>query len=371
MTALKSRAAPDPSRDAAGSVDGPNPAAGITPYEGTASPSTDPERAAWLEWRGHGVGASDVAGIVGLSPWQSPWSIWAEKVGLSAGQDETRAMRFGKIMEPVLRDMFKQETGLYVRGEQTWCQHPDDPWMRCTVDGFVYDGQDPDEDNRFLIHVNAATADFALGVYEAKTTSEAPWDEVPVHYQCQASWAMAITGLPTCWFGVLHMAFGRPDFRVYQFDREGDDIARLVERCRTFWFDNVVAGIAPPADGHKATADALAGAWEVDDELFTLAGAHEQAVVSALHEMKADAKRIEAEIAQLENELKDCLGASHALITSEVDGKGRPVVLATWKAQDRTTVDTKALRADLPDIAAKYESTTTSRVLRLKPIKES
>ena len=38
------------------------------------------ERAEWLQWRRGGLGGSDIAGVLGLSPWSSPWSVWADKV---------------------------------------------------------------------------------------------------------------------------------------------------------------------------------------------------------------------------------------------------------------------------------------------------
>ena len=36
------------------------------------------ERTDWLAWRRKGIGASDIAGILGISPWASPWSVWAD-----------------------------------------------------------------------------------------------------------------------------------------------------------------------------------------------------------------------------------------------------------------------------------------------------
>ena len=41
----------------------------------------DMSREAWLELRRHSIGGSDAAGIVGLSKWASPYSVWAEKTG--------------------------------------------------------------------------------------------------------------------------------------------------------------------------------------------------------------------------------------------------------------------------------------------------
>ena len=36
----------------------------------------------WHAWRAEGLGASEVAGVLGISPWATPWSVWARKMGL-------------------------------------------------------------------------------------------------------------------------------------------------------------------------------------------------------------------------------------------------------------------------------------------------
>ena len=42
-------------------------------------------REEWLMQRRKTIGGSDAAGIVGLSKWASPFSVWAEKTGRTAG----------------------------------------------------------------------------------------------------------------------------------------------------------------------------------------------------------------------------------------------------------------------------------------------
>jgi predicted phage-related endonuclease len=37
-------------------------------------------RADWLEWRRGGIGGSDVAAILGVSPWRTEFDVWASKV---------------------------------------------------------------------------------------------------------------------------------------------------------------------------------------------------------------------------------------------------------------------------------------------------
>ena len=38
-------------------------------------------RSAWLAQRRKSIGGSDAAGIVGLSPYATPYTVWADKTG--------------------------------------------------------------------------------------------------------------------------------------------------------------------------------------------------------------------------------------------------------------------------------------------------
>ena len=42
----------------------------------------------WLEWRALGISASEVAVILGRSPYKTPWRLWAEKTGLVRPETE-------------------------------------------------------------------------------------------------------------------------------------------------------------------------------------------------------------------------------------------------------------------------------------------
>ena len=96
------------------------------------------DRDEWLAWRRGGIGASDIAGILGISPWASPYSVWANKVGLVADEESTEQMEMGLDMEPAVERMFHRKTGLWVACQQELVQHPDLPWAR-PLDGRVFE----------------------------------------------------------------------------------------------------------------------------------------------------------------------------------------------------------------------------------------
>lgn len=295
-----------------------------------------------------------MAGILGLSPWASPYSVWLSKVSDDVEDDgPSEAMEFGTRAEPMLGKWFTDRTGLFVAGEQTWCTHTTERWARCTVDGFVFD------------HDGPGFIGDAIAVAEWKTTSDAAsvWaDAVPAHYATQATWTMFVTGLDVVHFGVLHLAYGRPAFRVYEFARDPDDEAFVVSRCAAFWRDHVLTGDPPPIDAHEATTQALRGQWGGTGGIVE-ADMTAQLVIAEFCYHRAQVKAAEHDQQQAANRLEALLGND-----TELHSGGRKLV--TWKPQERTTVDTAAMRRAWPDLVRDFERTSTSRVLRVNEPKE-
>ena len=56
-------------------------------------------RDAWLEERRKSIGGSDAPSIIGLNPWQSPYTVWADKLGKLPPKEDNEAMRLGPLEE--------------------------------------------------------------------------------------------------------------------------------------------------------------------------------------------------------------------------------------------------------------------------------
>ena len=69
------------------------------------------DRAEWLEYRKDGIGSSEVATILGLNPWETPYQLWRRKKGLDAPKDETFAMKAGHYLEDAVSQFWSNETG--------------------------------------------------------------------------------------------------------------------------------------------------------------------------------------------------------------------------------------------------------------------
>ena len=62
--------------------------------------------AEWHEARRASVSSTDLAVILGLSPYRSEWDLAAEKLGTADPIEQTLPMRIGLALEPLIRDEY-------------------------------------------------------------------------------------------------------------------------------------------------------------------------------------------------------------------------------------------------------------------------
>jgi putative phage-type endonuclease len=72
----------------------------------------DRERDEWLEQRRHGIGGSDAAAALGLSPWKTPLSLYLEKTGDARPFRDNESMLWGRVLEPAIRAEYTRRTGI-------------------------------------------------------------------------------------------------------------------------------------------------------------------------------------------------------------------------------------------------------------------
>lgn len=302
-------------------------------------------RLAWLEQRRSGVGASDVAGIMGRSPWASPYSIWADKVGLTPLEERsTRDQELGRELEGLIARWFHEDTGLWVAGEQMIVRRPGTPWF-ATVDGVVVEDHEP------------LSIDDALGVFEAKKSGDRPdqWEDgPPEHYVLQCQWAMVCSGLARAWLVPLHLAFGHPVLRIHVIEADPELQAAALAAAEEFW-GYVERREPPPADAHRATTKALAEVHADPDEGDVELDGDVLVALDELRDIRARLAVLTEAAAERENVLRAALG-DHTY--GRVGGR-RAV---SWKPQTAHRIDTKAVRRDH---GAAYDRESTTRVLRL------
>lgn len=212
-----------------------------------------PNRDEWKKLRHQYIGGSDAAAVVGLNPFASPYSLWAEKTDKLPGFEGNLATEVGTYLEDFVAKKFEEETGKKVRRENHSILNDQYPWAIANVD-------------RVVVGENAGL--------EIKTTSELNMKsfkngEYPSNYYCQAVHYLALTGKDRWYLAVL---IGNKEFKWFTIERDEEEIKALMEAEEEFW-KCVKEGRPPEADGHESTTETIKNIFtESSDESVSLFG---------------------------------------------------------------------------------------------------
>jgi putative phage-type endonuclease len=310
-------------------------------FHGVALPALT--RDEWLAERRNGLGASDVPALLGLSPYSTPWQVWVSKVTDAPDSDPSEAMEWGLALEDAILTRWADRERLFVGHRAEAWRHPEYKWARATPDGLLF--TDPDDDD--------AEPWAVVDVKNVRSGAD-EWDRgdtVPPYIVAQVQWQMFVTGLDR---GFVVALIGGNRLHVHELEADPAAHAEMFQVSQEWWDRHVVSGEPPQVEA--ADNALLASLWptstekavEVDPEL-----------VAELRAARAGAKVAEARKDEAEARLKAALGDAD---TAVCDGR----VAATWRTQSSTRVDVTRLRAAEPEVAARFTTTSTTRVLRPK-----
>lgn len=178
------------------------------------------------------IGGSDVAAILGLSPWKDRLRLYMEKTGeLELDQEESKAMRRGKILEPAIGQLYSAEHDVQLLSG-TECSLPQAAHFRCQIDAIehVADGFD------IPIEIKSAS-EYTRGKWGKTGT-----DEAPTYYCTQLHWQMMALDVP---IGRIVALLGSDDLRVYTLERDAAIDKFLLSEAAQFW--ELIESKTPPA----------------------------------------------------------------------------------------------------------------------------
>ena len=119
-------------------------------------------RRQWMKARRKGIGASDIAAIMGVSPWSTPLQVWVSKVTDDAPEvEQSEDMLWGRRLEQSILEEFEERTieqRYFLEHHGSLWRHDSMGWMLATPDAVIMD-----EDR-------AENPDKVYAVVEAKTT---------------------------------------------------------------------------------------------------------------------------------------------------------------------------------------------------------
>lgn len=261
------------------------------------------DRAGWLELRREGVGGSDAAGVLGVSPWSSAVSVFVDKV-LGGDDADNEAMYWGRTLEPTILDHYAKETGRTVTGDGRLLRSLVHPCMQVTLDGLQCSLGDE-------------------GFVEVKN-KRFDITEIPRHDWIQMQHQFAVTDWQ--WGSYAALCSGS-SFYWCDVERDNDFIdGTLIPAVLDFWDRVQAGGPTPPADASDATLAALKRIYPEDDgATIALDGEYlfDDTKRQSFAEMLKDAKN---QIQGIDNRIKAAMGDA----TYGVLPNGRTY---SWKAR--------------------------------------
>jgi putative phage-type endonuclease len=296
-----------------------------------------PGSSEWLKARRLGIGGSDVAAILGLSPWVTAYEVFLDKRGqLPLAANDSGPLRWGRLLEPVLKQEYGHRTGFAVATVPMLRSHHH-PFMLANLDGLVTQGPGwwAVPDSR-VVEFKTARSDWDWG--------EDGSDGVPLYYLLQVQHYMLITG---CTLADVAVLIGGSDFRILHVVADAELQAMLLQAELEFW--TRVENNDPPPPANIADARRRWGA--LADRGLLIANDKDLELVHNLRETVTVLKEVEASEATQKKTLMERLGAAGA--DSLVDADGRTLI--TWKlpAAPRR-FDEQAFAAEHPDLFKQY-----------------
>ena len=188
--------------------------------------------------RGKFIGGSDIGTILGLNPWKSAYTLWAEKSGRIEAEDisDKEAVWWGTNMEELVAKRFCMKTGKKVKKTTYEFSCKEYPFLVAHVDRLGVG-------EKFVLECKTTSARNRTNYNEG---------EIPPCHYAQVQFYLMLTG-----YDVGYLATKRDsDFYVTKIDRNDEFIEEMKESAINFW-QMVQEDIEPPIDDSESTADTI------------------------------------------------------------------------------------------------------------------
>lgn len=314
-------------------------------------------RTEWLAQRRKGLGGSDAAAALGISPWVSPLALYLDKTGQLPDQEETEALRIGRDLEEYVAKRFQEASGYRVRKCNFLLKDPEHPFLHANID-------------REISGMDAGLECKTASAFKSKMYRGGAF---PDNYYLQCVHYLSVTGMARWFLAVLVMGV---EFKVFLLTTQAEDekpdfcesmvyvppeeIAALRAGEIAFWQEHVEKGLPPQPDGSPSSADALQEAFPEDGDAAPMDMTLYHRELTEYVEAQARKKEAETAFETAKQKLMQCMGDCPS---GESEG-----YRVSYKTQRRQTFDWKALAKDQPALnLAPYFRESLSRPLKVTP----
>lgn len=319
----------------------------------------------WLSYRREGIGGSDVAAIMGISPFATIRDLYYDKIGVTPVIEEEEsnwvAKEVGHRLEDLVAEIFSKKTGLEVFPVRKMFRHPLYPFMVADVDFFI----------RF--------PDGSYGILECKTcnyNARDKWDDnaIPANYVYQVRHYLAVMNMKQAYIACLY-GNNENEFVIRSIERDMLEEEEIIDQEAYFWREYVEKKVEPPYTGKPDLILASIRKY----------GGYADKSIPEINITSLDAKKLDKylslseEKSLLEKRKKEIDAEQRALSVPYVEllGQGCKAVLddgtCRYRITYNPTVQTRIgkeqmekLKIQHPKIYNEYTKTTESRTFRIR-----
>ncbi|TWI69025.1 putative phage-type endonuclease [Pseudoduganella lurida] len=224
------------------------------------------------------LGGSDIAAILGVSPYRNVVDLWLDKIKPRAESGQNAAAkRRGSRLEPYILDMIREEHGLEIVAANNRYIDAELPYMAAEID-FEYRDPDTGEVENGEIKT--------VHPFKMKEWGEHGTDNLPLHYVAQVQHGMGVRTASRC----RVFALIGDDLKPYVVERDDELIEAMRARAAEFWTKYVLPKVQPPLDyEHKDIIDTIKRLYPgTDGTVIDATAMHEhwRAVIGTAAEMR-------------------------------------------------------------------------------------
>lgn len=188
-----------------------------------------------LEARRRGIGGSDIAVLLGVNPFKTPYELYEEKVnGLQHDFSNNEKVMWGHLLEEPIAKRYEQLTGKEVITSSI-VSHPEYPFLLANPD-------------RLIAGKKHGLEIKAVGWNQEHNWGESGSEKIPEYYHAQISHYMLVLDYDRWDVAAL---IGGQELRLYSFYRDFDMDEEIIKVAADFWLNHVEKKIEPLKDYAK------------------------------------------------------------------------------------------------------------------------
>ena len=281
-----------------------------------------------------GIGGSDIAAIMNLSPYSTPLDVYRDKMNPEViYEEESEDLKRGKRVERYILQEYCEVNACKLEVNLPTVIHPEYPFMRANIDAKVV-GQNV--------------------IVEAKSTKcpIAKWEEgIPEYYRTQVAYYAMLSNAERVDVPVL---FSNWQYACFTYWRDYEYEALIKKAVIDFWNNHIVAGI-PPEPSNPAELQAVypkienAKTIKADNEIREKVCQWQEAAIKR--------KELEKQEEKLKIEIQRFMGDAGIL-----DSGFCRVAL---KERTVSRLDINSLKATMPKLYREYSNDNTYRILQI------